>query len=66
MDARPPLTKEEKLELARRVFKEWSARCFWSSDPNAQINEEDIPFVVRGLRRNGGHEGYRIASDLCR
>ena len=57
MDDRP--TKEEKLELARRGYrdKDWFGWCFWSSDPDRVINEEDIPFVVHGLRLHSGHAG---------
>ena len=66
MDKRLQLTKEEKLELARRVFREWFARCFWSWNPDAIINEENLPLLIRDLRLNGGHKGYRIAAQLCR
>ena len=66
MDPRPPLTKDEKLALARRAFREFSLECFWSADPNTRIEEAHIPVVVRGLRRHGGHAGYRIAAELCR
>jgi len=66
MDDGPPLTKEEKLELARRVFREWSARCFWYWNPNAVITEENLPMLIRDLRLHGGHQGYRIAAQLCR
>ena len=65
MDSRPPLTKEEKLEHARRVFKEWFARCFWSWNPDVVITEKNLPLLIRDLRLNGGHQGYRIASQLC-
>ena len=55
-----------RVDLARKAFKEYFALCFWSSDPNREIHEEDIPFVIRGLRHYGGHRGYRIAAELCR
>ena len=66
MDACPPLTKEEKLELARRIYrdKDWFGWCFWDSDFDRVINEEDIPFVIHGLRLRGGHAGYRIAAQF--
>ena len=58
--------REHRLELARQAFKEFFAQCFWSSDPHREITEQDIPFIVRGLRYYGGHNGYRIAARLCR
>ena len=58
--------RERRLELAKRAFKEFSAQCFWSADPNLEIREEHIPFVIRGLRYHGGHKGYRLAAELCR
>jgi hypothetical protein len=62
----PPLTLEEKVALANRVFHEWFARCFWSWNPSAVITERDLPQVIQDLRANGGHAGYRIAAQLCR
>ncbi len=58
--------RERRLELARKAFKEFSATCFWSWPEDAQITEETIPLIVRGLRLHGGHKGYRIAAQLCR
>ena len=61
-----PLTRQDRLELARWAFREFFALCFWSSDPKLEIEEEYIPFVIRGLRHYGGHRGYRVAAELCR
>ncbi len=58
--------RAKRIELARKAFRDFFARCFWSSDPDLEIGEEDIPFVIRGLRYYGGHEGYKIAGELCR
>lgn len=58
--------RERRLEVARRAFKELYAQCFWSYRRDWKVEEEDIPWIVRELRRHGGHRGYRIASDLCR
>jgi hypothetical protein len=55
----------ERLELARRAFKEFYAQCFWSYRDDLQITEEFIPFVIRGLREHGGMAGYRVAARLC-
>ena len=60
--------REPLLARARRAFREHHADCFWSSDPAMEITEEDIPFVIAGLRKNGGHKEWREAQALqsCR
>ena len=55
-----------RLELARKAFKEFYAQCFWSYREDAEITEEDIPWVLRELRLNGGHRGYRVVGEICR
>ena len=54
-----------RLELALRAFQDFYAQCFWSYRRDAEITEDDIPWVVRELRHNGGHRGYRVAAELC-
>jgi hypothetical protein len=61
-----PEVRQHRLELARQAFKEFYAQCFWSSDPNHQVVETDLPWIIRNLRQNGGHRGYRIVAELCR
>ena len=59
-------SRQRRLELARRAFKEFYAPCFWSYREDAEITEEKIPFVIDGLRKRGGLPGYRVAAELCR
>ena len=61
-----PTDQERRLELARRAYRDFHAQCFWSYRSDFEIMEKDIPFVIRELRRNGGHKGYRIVAELCR
>jgi hypothetical protein len=61
-----PEQRQRQLELARKAFKEFYAQCFWSSDPDHQVVEADLPWIIRNLRQNGGHRGYRIVAELCR
>ena len=49
-----------------KPFKEFSAICFWSYRTDFEIEESDIPWIVRELRYYGGHRGYRVAAELCR
>ena len=58
--------RQRRLELARQAFKDFHAQCFWSYRSDAEMTEEKIPFVVRGLREHGGLAGYRVAAELCR
>ncbi len=66
MNEQAPLDRERRLELARQAFKEFYAQCFWSYREDLEITEDRIPFVIRRLRRYGGHDGYRIVAELCR
>jgi hypothetical protein len=66
MEATGKIERERRLELARKAFKESYAQCFWSYREDLVITEEKIPFVIRGLRDDGGLAGYRIAAELCR
>jgi hypothetical protein len=59
-----PRNRQERLELARELFQGFSARCFWHSPRDLEITEELIPFVIKGLRANGGHRGFRLAGML--
>jgi hypothetical protein len=58
--------RQRRVELARQAFREFSAQCFWSYDPDLVVTEQHIPFIIRELRHNGGHKGYRVAAELCR
>lgn len=60
------MVQRRRLELARKAYKDFHAQCFWSYRADAEITEEKIPFVIRGLREHGGLVGYRIAAELCR
>lgn len=63
----PPQTDaERRLDLARKAFNEFSALCFWSYRTDFEVEESDIPWIVRELRYYGGHRGYRAAAEICR
>ena len=66
MDDESTSERERRVELARKAFKEFYARCFWPYREDLEITDEFIPFVIRGLRQHGGMAGYRVASKLCR
>jgi hypothetical protein len=66
LSASDTAARQRRLELARKAFKEFYAQCFWSYREDAEITEGDIPWVLRELRLNGGHRGYRVAGEICR
>ncbi|MDD4622205.1 MAG: hypothetical protein PHG71_03115 [Kiritimatiellae bacterium] len=55
-----------RVRDARRIFRKYHAQCFWYMRPDLDVNLEDIPDLVRGLRKNGGRQGFFIAAKLCR
>jgi hypothetical protein len=63
-----PATAREMVRLreARRAFRKFYARCFWSSPPDLTIRKEDIDWVVNTLRKHGGRDAWETASRLCR
>ena len=66
MEATAQTDRERRLELARKAFKDFYAQCFWSYREDLEITEEKIPLIIQGLRKQGGHAGYRVAAELCR
>ncbi len=54
----------ERLELARELFQQFHAQCFWHSPRDLVITEERVAFVAKGLRENGGRLGFMLAGKL--
>jgi hypothetical protein len=59
-----PLSDEERLALADRLYREFHARCFWHCPRDLVITEDLIPLVVQGLRKHGGHRGFKLSAQL--
>jgi hypothetical protein len=57
--------KMVRIREARRIFRKFHAQCFWYMRPDLDVTLEDIPVLVRGLRQNGGRQGFIIAARLC-
>jgi hypothetical protein len=55
---------ENPLQLANQLFRRYRARCFWHSPKDLVITDELIPFVIKGLRANGGREGFVLSGKL--
>jgi hypothetical protein len=55
---------ESRIELARRLYREFYAACFWHLNPDLVVSEETIPIILRGLRTYGGRRGFLAAAQL--
>ena len=55
-----------RLREARRLYRRFHARCFWSHDPDFVPAMADIPWVARQLMTHGGREGWEAGAKLCR
>lgn len=65
------LTSEQAREMvrvrrARRAYREFHARCFWSYPVDLAVTHDDIAWVVDQLRRYGGRDAWLVAEALCR
>lgn len=55
-----------RVREARRAYRRFHARCFWSFDPALRIGANDIPWVAEQLRKHGGRDAWLLADRLCR
>ena len=60
------LTDEARLRMARWAFRRFHGQCFWYLRADLEITLADLPMIVDGLRKNGGHSGFLLAAKLCR
>ena len=55
-----------RVREARRAYRRFHARCFWSFDPDYKIRPSDLAWMADQLRRHGGRDAWEVASRLCR
>lgn len=55
-----------RVREARRAYRRFHARCFWSSPPDLHIGVNDVAWVAEQLMRHGGREAWRKGAQLCR
>ncbi len=65
------LTSGEAREMvrvreARRLYRRFHSRCFWSSPVDFKPTRNDVEWVAEGLKKHGGREGWEAAQRLCR
>jgi hypothetical protein len=63
-DAGTARKAESRVDLARRLYREFYAACFWHLKPDLVVTDEVIPIIVRGLRQHGGRRGLLAAARL--
>ena len=55
-----------RVREARRMYRRFHTKCFWSFDPAYPIGPSDIAWVVEQLRKHGGRDAWEAARKLCR
>jgi len=55
-----------RLREARRAYRHYHARCFWSCPPNLDIGMADVAWVAEQLMKHGGREAWEKGARLCR
>ena len=55
-----------RVREARRAFRRYRVRCFWSSPADLEIRLEDVPWVAEQLMKHGDRQAWRIGARLCR
>lgn len=50
---------------ARRAFKKYQSRCFWSFDPEYRVTINDVDWVAEQLMKHGDREAWLLGSKLC-
>lgn len=54
-----------RVREARRAFRRFRSRCFWSYRPDLVITLDDVPWVAEQLMKYGDREAWRIGARLC-
>ena len=54
-----------RIREARRLYRRFHAKCFWSFDPDYRIGSSDVAWVAKQLRKHGGRYAWDAAGKLC-
>jgi hypothetical protein len=55
-----------RVREARRAYRRFHTRCFWSFDPDYKVSAADVPWVAEQLKKHGGREAWLLGAKLCR
>ena len=63
-----PETAREMVRVreARRAYRRFHTKCFWSFDPDYDIGLPDVAWVAEQLRKHGGRDAWEVSRKLCR
>ncbi len=54
-----------RVREARRAFKIFKTKCFWSFDPDYKITAKDLPWVIEQIKKHGTKEVIPWIKRLC-
>lgn len=54
-----------RIREARRAYRRFHARCFWSYPPDLDIGANDVEWVARTLMKHGDREAWTVGHRLC-
>lgn len=55
-----------KVREARRAFRRFRSRCFWSYRPDLVIGLDDVAWVAEQLMKHGNRDAWQVGAKLCR
>jgi hypothetical protein len=54
-----------RIREARRAYRRFHARCFWSYPPDLEIGADDVKWVAETLMKYGDREAWETGQRLC-
>jgi hypothetical protein len=54
-----------RIREARRAYRRFHARCFWSYPPDLEIGADDVKWVAETLLKYGDREAWQAGHRLC-
>ena len=54
-----------RVREARRAYRAFHARCFWSYPPELTIGPQDVAWVAERLMKHGGRREWEKGARLC-
>ncbi len=63
-----PATAREMVRIreARRAYRRFHSRCFWSYPKELDIGAGDVAWVAETLMKHGDREAWEVGHRLCR
>jgi hypothetical protein len=54
-----------RVREARRAYRRFHTKCFWSFKPDYDIGLSDVAWVAERLRKHGGRDAWEVSRKLC-